>query len=59
MSKEIIFMVVESPEGGYTAKALEHDIFTQADTLKQLKANIKDAVGCHFEDAKPPMRFDF
>jgi hypothetical protein len=54
MAKEIIFVVEEAPEGGYTAKALGHDIFTQADTLKQLKANIKDAVGCHFEEAKKP-----
>jgi hypothetical protein len=54
MNTEIIFMVEECPEGGYTAKALGHDIFTEADTLKQLKANIKDAVSCHFEDAKKP-----
>jgi hypothetical protein len=54
MAKEIIFVVEEAPEGGYTAKSLGHDIFTQADTLKQLKVNIKDAVCCHFEDAKKP-----
>jgi predicted RNase H-like HicB family nuclease len=54
MTNEIIFMVEESPEGGYTAKALGHDIFTEGDTLKDLRKNIKDAVGCHFEDAKKP-----
>lgn len=46
---EIIFLVEEAPEGGYTAKALGESIFTEADTLKELKANIKDAVSCHFE----------
>jgi hypothetical protein len=29
---EIIFSVQESAEGGYEARALGHDIFTQADT---------------------------
>ena len=50
--KEIIFMVEEDPEGGYTAKALGESIFTEADTLEELKENIKDALKCHFEDTK-------
>ena len=56
MGKEIIFLVEEAPEGGYTAKALNHAIFTEAETLDELKINIKDAVHCHFDDmAKPPV----
>ncbi len=47
--KEIIFMVEEDPEGGYTAKALEQSIFTEADTLEKLKKNIKDALKCHYD----------
>ena len=47
--KEIIFTVKESPEGGYTAKALGESIFTEADTLEELKKNIKDALRCHFD----------
>ncbi len=50
--KEIIFMVEEDPEDGYTAKALGESIFTEADTLEELKENIKDALKCHFEDTK-------
>ncbi len=50
MDKEIIFMVEESPEGGYTAKALGHSIFTEAESFDELKANIKDAVSCHFDE---------
>jgi hypothetical protein len=46
---EIIFLIEEAPEGGYTARALSNDIFTQADTEKQLKEVIKDAVICHFD----------
>ena len=51
---EIIFLVEESQEGGYTAKVLGEDIFTQADTLKLLKTSIADAVKCHFDYDKLP-----
>jgi predicted RNase H-like HicB family nuclease len=50
---EIIFIVEESPEGGYQAKALGYSIFTEADTLEDIKQNIKDAIRCHFEDNAP------
>lgn len=49
---EIIFLVEEAPEGGYTARALGHSIFTEADTLDELKEAVQDAVRCHFDDAK-------
>ena len=51
---EIIFAVQESPEGGYEAHALGHSIFSQADSLEELKAMLRDAVKCHFEDADKP-----
>jgi predicted RNase H-like HicB family nuclease len=47
--KEIIFIVSESEEGGYEAKALDFPIFTQGETIEELKEMIKDAVKCHFE----------
>lgn len=46
---EVIFVVEESPEGGYTARALGTSIFTEADTLSALQEQIQDAVYCHFE----------
>ena len=54
MDKEIIFLVQESPEGGYEAKALGHSIFTEADTYEDLKHMIQDAVCCHFEPELRP-----
>jgi hypothetical protein len=51
---EIIFAVEESPEGGYEAKALGHSIYTQADSLEELKGMIQDAVRCHFEEEARP-----
>ena len=51
---EIIFLIEESPEGGYSAKAMGHSIFTDADTIEDMRNNIKDAVKCHFEDDEMP-----
>ncbi len=51
---EIIFSVEESPEGGYEARALGHAIFTQAETLEELRAMVRDAVRCYFDDAARP-----
>lgn len=51
---EIIFSVQESPEGGYEARALGHPIFTQAESMDELKAMLRDAVACHFtQETKP------
>ncbi len=48
--QEIIFIVKESEEGGYIASGLNDSIFTDGDTVSELKENVKDAVRCHFED---------
>ena len=47
---EILFLVESSPEGGYTARALGHSIFTETDDLAGLHANVRDAVWCHFDN---------
>jgi hypothetical protein len=52
--KELIFVVEEAPEGGYTAQALGEGIFTEADDLKSLQANVRDAMKCHFEAGQAP-----
>ena len=52
--EEIIFVVRESPEGGFEAQALGHSIFTEADTLKELRRQVQDAVQCHFPDESRP-----
>ena len=44
---EIIFLVEEALEGGFTAKAIGESIFTEADTMDEIKVNIKEAVECH------------
>ncbi|MDV2995419.1 MAG: hypothetical protein N4J56_005073 [Chroococcidiopsis sp. SAG 2025] len=47
---EIVFLVEDDPEGGYTAIALGESIFTQADDIKALREMVRDAVHCHFPD---------
>ena len=54
MEKEIIFLVEEDPEGGYTARALGHNIFTEADSFAELKRMVQDAMQCHFEAEEMP-----
>lgn len=51
---ELIFLVEPDPEGGYTAHALGQSIFTEADTLAELRQNIRDAVQCHYEVGQAP-----
>lgn len=51
---EIIFLVEDSPEGGYEARALTASIFTEADTIDELRLMVKDAVECHFEPSARP-----
>ena len=47
---EIIFEVSEDEiDGGYSASALGYGIHTQADTLDELRCNIKEAVDCYFD----------
>ncbi|MEA3422083.1 MAG: 2-oxoisovalerate dehydrogenase [Acidobacteriota bacterium] len=52
--KELFFIVEESSDGGYTARALGESIFTEGETIKEIKEAIKDAVKCHFESEDLP-----
>ncbi len=52
---EIIFHVAESDEGGFTARAIGQSIFTEADTLDELRIMVREAVHCHFEADDLPM----
>lgn len=54
MPNEIIFLVSESPEGGFEARALGHPVYTEADTLEELREMVRDAVAVHFDEAARP-----
>lgn len=51
---ELVFVVEEAPEGGYTARAVGESIFTEADDIPGLHVNVRDAVRCHFDEGKGP-----
>lgn len=51
---ELIFLVEEAPEGGFTARALGESIFTEADDLEGLREMVRDAVRCHFDEGRGP-----
>lgn len=51
---EIFFIAEDSTEGGYEARALEHSIFTEAETLDELRSQIRKAVQCHFDEKDRP-----
>jgi hypothetical protein len=53
-TSELVFLVEESPEGGYTARALGEAIFTEADDLDGLREMVRDAVVCHFDEEERP-----
>lgn len=51
---ELIFLVEEAPEGGYAARALGASIFTEAETLDDLRRAVREAVACHFDEGAGP-----
>ncbi|MPZ33435.1 MAG: 2-oxoisovalerate dehydrogenase [Rhodospirillales bacterium] len=51
---EIIFVVEEAPEGGYSARAVGESIFTQAESVAELHDRVRDAIQCHFDPGTAP-----
>ena len=54
MINEIIFLVTESLDGGYEAKAAGHSIYTQCDEYDELHDTLRDVVKCHFDEMEAP-----
>ena len=51
---EIVFVVEQAPESGFTARALGESIFTKADTEAEPRMPVQDAVHCHFDVESRP-----
>jgi predicted RNase H-like HicB family nuclease len=51
---EIIFLVEEAPEGGFTARAVNESIFTEGESLDEVRTNVREAVECHFDEGQAP-----
>ena len=50
----IHFIVDELPDGSFVARAVGHDIWTEANTLPQLHTMVREAVRCHFDGDQTP-----
>lgn len=55
--EELVFIVEETPDGGYMARALGVSIITEADDLEMLRSQVLDAVQCHFTEEKQRLNF--
>lgn len=51
------FMIHKAEEGGYYAEAAGHAIYTQGESIDEVVANIREAVGCHFEEEMPDSKY--
>ena len=49
---EIVFVVEQAQDGGFSARALGESIFTEAASLAELHERARDAVRCHFEEGE-------
>lgn len=48
---EIIFEVSQDEvDGGYSASAVGYGIHTQGETIEEVRANVREAVECYFDD---------
>lgn len=49
---ELIFEVKEDAiDGGYSASALGYGIHTEAETVEELRENVKEAADCYFDES--------
>jgi hypothetical protein len=53
---ELVFEVVQEADGGYCAECLTENIFTQANTWDELRANVVEATAAFFFDRPRPSR---
>jgi predicted RNase H-like HicB family nuclease len=51
---KIVFRVTQESDGGYVAECLSHDIFTEGDSLDELRTNVREAVSAFFFDKPKP-----
>jgi hypothetical protein len=53
---ELVFEVVQEPDGGYCAECLTESIFTEASTWDELRRNVLEATSAFYFDGLRPER---
>ena len=56
---ELVFEVVQEPDGGYCAECLTESIFTEGDTWDELRKNVLEATSAFFFDRPGLTEFAF
>lgn len=51
MSEIVLEVCEDEVDGGYPAHALGYGIHAQGDVLEELRAMVRDAMACYFDDA--------
>ncbi len=51
---EIVFLIAQDADGGFTAEALGESIFTEANNWDELRSNVREAVQAFYFDSTPP-----
>lgn len=51
---EIVFLIAQDADGGFTAEALGESIFTEAHNWDELRSNVREAVQAFYFDSTPP-----
>jgi len=51
---QIVFLIAQDADGGFTAEALGESIFTEANNWDELRTNVREAVQAYYFDATPP-----
>jgi predicted RNase H-like HicB family nuclease len=51
---ELVFEIVQEPDGGYCAECLTENIFSQGNSWEELRRNVREAVAAFFFDKKVP-----
>jgi len=54
--REMVFEVEELAGGGYSARGVSACVFTEADSIEELHAAVREAVACHCEECERPER---
>ena len=50
---EIVFEVSGDESGGYSASARGYGIHTEGETVEELRANVREATACYFDETMP------
>ncbi len=46
---ELVIEITQTDDGGFTARGIGEDIFSEGNTLEEIRRNLREAVLCHYD----------